>query len=137
MKFTGTINLDVRDLQLTHDYGSIVLNSGNKQISIRITKEAAELLQSYLVDALPNTFFSDTYKRYRNIDCMWNDMETVSLAFEALKESGEIPKDAIVEELSLDKLHKINDWRLKYYEKELGCSFSTAAGVQKSAEVND
>ena len=64
MKITGTINLDVRDISTTYEYGRLILNANNKQVGVQITYEGAELLQAELMKVLPNTNISQCYKNY-------------------------------------------------------------------------
>lgn len=117
MKIQGTINLDVRDISTTFDYGQVVLNAGNKQISIRLTKEAAELLQHELYNVMPHTPHSIAYRNYRNIGLMKGDSENVQEALKALQEEGKISKDVTVDRMTTEECDLVNEWRTKYYEE--------------------
>lgn len=116
MKIQGTINLDVRDISTTFDYGRVILNAGNKQISVQLTKEAAELLQCELCQVFPHTECSEMYKRYKNIVLMDNDKESVTLALRDLQERGLINKATTIDRLTTKECDTINDWRVKRYK---------------------
>lgn len=117
MKIQGTINLDVRDISMTFDYGRVILNAGNKQVSISLTQEAAEQLQYALCEVLPDTTHSKMYRSYKNITLMDRDLETVEVALQALKDQGKINKDVTTLRLTTEECDLINEWRIQYYKE--------------------
>lgn len=117
MKIQGNISLDIRDISLTYDYGRVILNAGNKQVSISLTKEAAEQLQHELYNTLPTTPHSTAYRNYLNLKVMDGDPETVAMALKDLQKEGKIDKSTKLSSLTVDERDMINEWRMNYYSK--------------------
>jgi len=108
MKIQGTINLDVRDISTTYDYGRVTLNAGNKQVSIQLTEEAAEQLQIELLGVLPDTQVTKAFK-YHMRDSLKEGSEDWNTLFNHLKEQGLLPKESSPERATSEEKKIVND----------------------------
>lgn len=109
MKIQGTINLDVRDISTTYDYGRVTINAGNKQVSIQLTEEAAEQLQIELLKVLPDTYVSKA-ERYYSRDSIKEGDSAWCQVFEHMKEEGMLPKEATPERATKEEREKANEY---------------------------